>query len=699
MQQPSLIFEHSPLFLLLAILAGLGYALLLYKKTGPWGVSWNKVLFALRWLTVSCIAILLISPILKQIQNEIEPATFIIAVDNSSSMTEAMDSAKWEQLSDELRARADQLRERDFAVEYRSISNKRIPDPAEITFQEQSTDLNQLMRGIQMDYEGRNLGGVLLLSDGIHNNGRLPTYADFGQKIYSLGIGDTVPKSDIILKSLKYNKISYQGNKFPLVVQVLQKGFTGQQVTVSVQKGAKVMASKSVKLTGEDQLNEISFYVEAAQKGYQSFTVVVSSKSNEFNFENNEKKAYVEVIEGREKIALVAAAPHPDVKAIRSAIESNENYSFEQYILSIPGDVEKLSANKARFDLVILHQIPGRNRRASAFVQRFKETKTPLLWTYGGLTDMSQFNRSNGLLNIKVIPSEYDEVTAAFNPAFGSFSLTQDLQEAFDDFPPLVVPFGRISLDQEVNVMLYQRVGTLTTNKPLVAISDRNGERSGVVLGSGLWRWKLTDYARQGNNKYFNELISKLVQFLSSKEDKRKFKAYPVKNEFRTSEPVIFESETYNDLYERIYGNRIDLILTDEQGKSTNYTYVPAEGNTQYAINGLGEGVYSYSATTSSNGEKTTVKGEFLVEEVQLEDLNLTADYNLLRKLSKKSGGDFFSVDEMDRLTVRMAEEKGQGVIHSDEKYLPFINLKWIFFLLLALISSEWFIRKYNGSY
>ena len=27
------------------------------------------------------------------------------------------------------------------------------------------------------------------------------------------------------------------------------------------------------------------------------------------------------------------------------------------------------------------------------------------------------------------------------------------------------------------------------------------------------------------------------------------------------------------------------------------------------------------------------------------------------------------------------------------------INLKWIFFLVLALISAEWFMRKYLGGY
>jgi hypothetical protein len=46
-------------------------------------------------------------------------------------------------------------------------------------------------------------------------------------------------------------------------------------------------------------------------------------------------------------------------------------------------------------------------------------------------------------------------------------------------------------------------------------------------------------------------------------------------------------------------------------------------------------------------------------------------------------------------LTVKEA----QAIIRSDEKYDALINLKWIFFILLAMISVEWFLRKFYGSY
>ncbi|MEM8565366.1 MAG: hypothetical protein AAGF85_02825 [Bacteroidota bacterium] len=699
MERPALIFEYSPLFLILCLALGFGYAFLTYSKVGPWGAKWNKVLFVLRCVMATFIAILLVSPIWRQLQNEIEKSTFVVAIDNSQSMQEGVDSTLLNQVLVRLNETTDILQKSDYNVEFRTISDKRINTINTISFDAKASNLNELIGGIEADYEGRNLGGIVLVSDGIHNQGLLPTFVNYSNNLYTVGVGDSIPKSDIILNALLYNQVSYQGNKFPMVVQIKQKGYTNRTLGLTVYKGSNRVLTRTIRLQDEDKITEVKLELEASEAGYQSYEVTLENFSDEFNALNNSKKAYIEVIDGKEKIALVAPSPHPDIKAIRSAIESNQNYTFEQYVLSIPEQRSKLAATKEKFDLVILHQLPDVKRQGASFVQRFVNDNSSILWIYGGLTDVRLLNTTNNLMQLDLIRGEYDQVTANFNQAFGSFSLSDELQRSFDDFPPLTVPFGKISSKNDVAVLLNQRVGSLNTKKPLVSVVDNDGVRSGLILGSDIWRWKLADYARNENNMLFNELIGKLVQYLSSKEDKRKFKTYPLKAEFRTSEPVIFESEAYNALYERIYGNKVDLKITDENGQDLNYSYVPTPSNARYVINGLEDGVYRYQASSVLGEEKVTVRGEFLVKEVQLERLDLTADFGLLRNLAKASGGQFYLESELDELNEILRSKPAQAIIHTNEKYLPFINLQWIFILILFLITAEWFIRKFNGSY
>lgn len=699
MQRPALIFEQSPLFLVVCALLGLAYAYILYKKSGPWGKRTNYVLFGLRFLLASTIASLLVSPILKQIQNTIEAPSYVIAIDNSTSIANTTDSLSRVKLLQQIKSIAEEQESAGFDVVYRTVAGQRFDElPEDLNFDAQQSDLAGLLEDIRADYEGRNLAGVMLVSDGIYNEGISPTYRDYRFRVATLGVGDTVPKADVSISALVYNKISYQGNKFPVVVQFTQQGFGGKKVNVSISRGGEVLASQPHVLLGENQLNEVKLLIDATDKGFQRFNVSISPLTGEFTRLNNSKQAYVEVIEGKENIAIIAAAPHPDIKAFRFAIESNANYKFDQYILSLPDDRARLINNTTQYDLVIYHQVPDQRNYAQVLSQA-NLNDVAGLYVYGGNSNLNRFNEANNVLTLDAVPGEYDQVNAVFNQAFINFKLSEQLQQTFTELPPISVPFGKYNLKPGASVMLFQKVGSIVTNKPLIALNEEVTPKEAVIMGDGLWKWKLTSYVMNDNHEAFNELVTKLVQFLSSKEDRRKFKAYPIKNEFSTNERVIFDTEVYNDLYERVYGNRINISLKDDEGNAYEYSFITNENNTRYTMSGLPQGVYAYTASTTIGNENAVVSGEFVIKAIQIEDINLTADFNMLRTLAANNGGNFYTQDDYSQMSTDLTKLKAQGIIHTSEKYLPFINLKWLFFVLLTLVATEWFLRKYNGSY
>jgi hypothetical protein len=226
-----------------------------------------------------------------------------------------------------------------------------------------------------------------------------------------------------------------------------------------------------------------------------------------------------------------------------------------------------------------------------------------------------------------------------------------------------------------------------------------NNRKIAVLIGEGLWRWRLNEFADNGNTQVFDELFSKLIQYLSTLEDKRRFRSFPLQNEFSDSEPVVIESQVYNDLYELVFGNSIRLEVRNEQGEVTTYSYITSPGSSRYRIGGLKEGVYRFRASTTINDKREEVTSQFLVRAQNLEAQNLTADFGLLRTLSRETGGKFYTLDQISLLTSDLQQNKAASLIHSEETFNQLINLKWVFFLLLALISTEWFLRKYLGSY
>ena len=164
-------------------------------------------------------------------------------------------------------------------------------------------------------------------------------------------------------------------------------------------------------------------------------------------------------------------------------------------------------------------------------------------------------------------------------------------------------------------------------------------------------------------------MFSKLIQYLSTGEDKRKFRSYPVKQEFSDTEAAVFESQVYNEIFEPVYGHSINIDLTDEGGKRTRYNYTTSAGNIRYQIGGLKEGVYKYVSRTLINGKEEQVRGEFAVVQRQAELQNLTADFDLLRKVSSNTGGKFYSLANVE--SMRRIFKRDRRRCYSHGRFVP----------------------------
>ena len=688
-------FEYPPIYLALCALLGIGYAYLQYSKGGPWPAGVNKALFVGRSMLVFLIAALLVAPVIRLVVNHTEQPSVVIAVDNSTSLSEVRDSTQLWAVLNSLNGEATKLRARGFDVEVRDFSGIVAMD--ELVMEEETTNLSALLTDISNDYEGRNLSEVLLVSDGIYNAGMSPAFDSYAFPVSAIGVGDTLSKSDVSITTVLNNKLAYEGNQFPVHVQVANEGYAGEPLSVTLSKGAQVVEQKNVVLPKSGQLTDVEFLLTASESGFQRYQVNISRLVDELTYDNNSKAIFIEVIDGKQKIALIASAPHPDMMAIRSAIEMNANYQLDQYVLSNQVDVNRLTASAEEYDLIIYHQLPG--RRIEPRLSALLSDKRSSLYIVGGSTDLGKFNAINPIVQVKATGRDSDKITAAFNNNFSSFKLSDELQEAFEDFPPLLVPFGSYSIKRESAVLLHQRVGSIVTERPLLVVSEIDTYKSAVMMSSGLWKWKLADYASHGNNSRFNELISKLVQYLSTKDDRRKFRFRPVKSEFKASEPMVFDVEAYNDLYEEVFGITVKAVLKDADGKEFDYSFMTSPNNTQLQISGLDEGVYSFTATAAVGGEVEAVSGEVVVKALKLESLSLTADFKLLRDMAMASGGKFFSEKDLSAISDYLASKQVTGVIHTSEEVKPFINLPWLMALLLLLVSAEWFTRKYQGSY
>jgi len=694
MEKSLLIFDSSPWFILLCLILGAGLSYLLYRKQGPWSRSVHYILTGVRFLLISFLCFLLIGPIVKQFKNTIERPHLVLGIDNSSSMSEVLPEDFLEDQVDRLKTLGTALTEHGFEIEYRSLDQPSLRlDQDSLNFDGLSTPLNRFISDIQSDYEGKNLTGVVLLSDGIHNQGLSPVHSLFNFPVYTLAVGDTVPQKDIRLKALHYNKIAYQGNKFVIRAEILNDGFDSGTVNVSVRDGDRVLQTKTLTLGQPPQLLETDFELDATQKGLQDYTVRVESLTGEFTLNNNLRHAYIEVIEGTRNILLAAKSPHPDIKAIRNAIESNQNYKLHLYIPGIS------TADAESYDLIILHQISQTELRNLPVVANHLATNTPRWTIVGSRSNLNRVNAENPTVSIRTINLQKDQVTPSFNASFSKFELSGSMQQAIEKFNPVIVPFANYEIGGGAEVLLFQKVGNLATSNPLLLVTDDGTLKSALMVGEGMWQWRMQDFTMNQNFELFDELVSKLIQYLSSNQQKSRFKVYPVTQQFSANEPATLRTEVYNEIYEETYGHSIELLLSGTDGFSETYNYVTSQANPNYRISELPAGVYTFRAQTTIDGKPVNSQGQFTMTETVLESINLTADHQLLRGLSAKSDGKFYLANQWEDITNDLTTKEAQGVIFSEEIFTPLIRWPWALMVLMLLVSLEWFMRKYHGSY
>lgn len=691
----SFLFQSSPWWVVGCLVAGIGYAVALYQADAPWGRRLNLGLAALRAVVVSTLCFLLLNFLLRQVTTSVEKKTVVLAVDNSESV-----GPSGSPLLVPLRELQSQLRAKGFEVEVQTLTDAAAPTLDSLNFREKTTNLSALLSRVKSTFEGRNVTDVVLLSDGIVNQGASPTYGTYPFPIHTLAVGDTTPRRDVNLKTVYANKVAYLGNQFPIQADVVATGFAGRAATVTLRQGGAVLAQQVVRFPQDEALVPLSLLTTARTKGLQHYVVEVSALPGEFSTRNNRQDVYLDVIDGKQKILLAAAAPHPDIKALRSLLEKNENFEVDVQVLSpgvaTPGGATP-AANK-KYDLLVLHQLPDAANTSGGYLRRLLDSETPVLFVLGNQSGTNAFNGLQTAVQIQVTPGQSDRVTGAFNATFNRLNFDAERLNLLRQLPPMTVPFGEYRLGANSEVVLYQRVGNTLTQKPLLVVNS-GARRTAVLLGEGLWQWRLEEFALTEKQEIVDDLFLKIVQYVSARDDKRKLRVYPLQNEYRLGETVTFETEIYNDIFERIYGQTVQLTLTGERGPARPYTYTITEGNTRFSISALPAGVYRYRAASTVLGRVETATGEFVVKDEQLEALNPTADFNLLRQLSQQTGGQFFTGSQWGKLQQFLLDRQVPDRLRGTEDLREPINLRWLFFLLLGLLTAEWGLRKYFGGY
>lgn len=695
-------FQYPIWLVVFCILGALLFAALLYWRTKELDKDkkWLKpLLFFLRFLPIMAIASLLLGPLLKKLIQETKRPSIAIVTDNSRSVGTWLDQSGNQALHTNIDALASGLSEKYDVTTYSFGEDISLLEADTMSYDQDITNITSSLQYISDVYEGENLGAVILATDGIYNGGQNPLYASLPSNIpvHSIALGDTTKRKDASVQTILHNEVAYLNDEMITQVDIKAINAGNQTLLLTVEKetgsGYTTVETRNIKTQGSDFFATEEIKLTFKEVGIVHYRYRISSLTNEVNSSNNRKDIYIEVLDARQDIGIIAAAPHPDITGLKQILEQNKNYQVKLYFDN------PSSSELAGMDFAILHNLPSGSRNINNLLTSLNNRATPRMFIVGENTNLTKFNQVQSLITIKGSRGSSNDAQGEVDGSFENFTLSETLKAEIKRYPPLSSPFGEYTANGSLQTLLHQRIGDITTDFPLLSFADVDGIKTAYLLGTDIWRWKLFDYLQNENFDLITELIDKTIIYTSTKEDKRKFRVNSNSNVYLTNDNVTLTAELYNNSYELVNDPEAVIQLKDAEGNSYNYTFSKNDKLYALELGKMSPGSYRYTAETIFNGEQYTAQGKFVVREIQYELYDLEAQHSLLYALADKTNGTVSYPAQISTLTDQLlSSDSIKPVIYQNVITKPLMDSKWLFFLLVVPLILEWLLRRYHGS-
>ena len=693
----NIILQYSPWFIILCLLTGFVYAFALYyKKRKENNTLLFYGLFIARFITVSLISFLLLAPLLKSIAERTVKPILLIAQDYSISLRNAYNNKELREINDKIKEISKKL-SRKYEIQEFSLGGD-LKNGFSDSFNLKSTNISSLLEYVNDAYDNKELAGVILSSDGIYNEGANPDYFNIRNTapVYSIALGDTTIKKDALVQNIYHNSIAFAGDRLSVRTDILAKNSAGgkpQLVLSEYGSGGQkiIIEKKTVNINSNDFLSTLDFVIDINEPGVKRFNITVAHLPDEISYKNNSRDFFIEVIDSKTSVLIFANGPHPDISAVKELLSIKKNYSIDIKYTGENADIKK-------YDIVIFHNLPSTKNDLNTVINSVEISQIPTFFILGSQTNIDKLNKIQNLLKISNFSNSSNDVQAVLNKDFSLFAFEDIPSIGINNFPPLKSPFGNYSISPEARVLFYQRIKNINTTYPLLVLSTSDKNKTAILTASNFFKWKFFEFQQTGNFKTTGSVIDQTVQYLTLKKDKSQWQVRTGSNIFQESENIQFYGELYNDNYQLVNVPEAFLKVTDMNRKEYEFVFSRVENHYEVSTGSFPPGDYEFIASTAIGSKKLTKKGKFTIKTKDLEFYDMIANHGVLSKLSSRSNGEMYFIQNYDKLIKKLLDADIKPVVYSSEHTRHLLDFKLLFFMLLFLLTFEWLVRKLKGS-
>jgi hypothetical protein len=670
-------------YLIIWILLGLilsiflGYYLYYYKVKQPTKI--NLLLAIIRSFVFFLIGLLLINPSIPEEVLFSQKTKLSVLVDNSSSIKYFKKDSLINHILEGLKN--DKKLNKKFNIDYYSFGNKfQLSDT--FNFNDNQTDISIPLKKITRIQKNRN-SPIVLISDGNQTIGNDYLYTKIKEPVFPIVVGDTSKYKDVKISQINVNRYSFINNKFPVETILQYDGVQPVRLRYSIENNGKIIYTKIIKFTEKNNSRILKTFIKASQEGLNVYKSKIQYLENEKNKANNYKNFSVEVNNKQSKILIVSSFYHPDLGALKKAIERDKQRKV---------NIEIIKSKKHQindYQLIILYQP---DEKFNLLLKQLNSNKLSFMLITGSKTDWSFINNESLGITKKNI-NQLENYSASFNNSFFTFS---QKNIGFENFPPLLDYFGELNIMIPHQTLLFQNINGYSSQRPLLVTANENNQKKIFLFGEGIWKWRSSSFQKKNSFINFDKFIGSIVQYASNKKIRDRLDI-DIKPSYNINSKILISAFYIDENFQ--FDNRATLLFTVLNKNTKEKKILPfslSDSSYQLYLNSLDSGKYEY--TVSVNEQDISKKGNFVVNDFLVEEQFTSANSNKLGLLAKKTKGELYFEDNYNLLIDKLVNDD-QFKIEQKSKQISsnLINKTWMMLVIVTLLSIEWIIRKYIG--
>ena len=717
--------------------------------------SKRLLLLALRFAAIALIVVLLLQPQIEQKEILKLKNKVVCLLDNSKSMTlKGGDTgiSRFQLVADFFKDNASFIEElqNNFDVDFLSFSDtiKEIShDDIEngLVLDGTNTDIARTLKLLKKRYEGKSVKGYLVFSDGADtvelpsSVNKLEIISNLAKELsapfFTFSPGGNMDVRDIAISNISYDSFTFVRSPWKADVTIKVLGYKDLKLPLTLKQGNDIISSKVIN-TGEESELHIELSFTPYTTGTYLYTISIPVQPHEAITENNQASFLVKVVRDKIRIMHVCGRPSWDERFLRRVLKSDPNIDLISFfILRTPTDVSEARNDElslipfpvdelftqalSSFDLVIFQNFDYRPYDTSFFrfshylnnLQKFVTEQGGGFMMIGGDISFSQ-GGYDGTAIEDILPvnlyTEKDSIdTSRLKGVITNDGLKHPITILDDnadrniaiwkDLPELDGCNVTTQLKSDaVPLVIFPAKG----NPPLISVRDVGLGRCMVITTDSLWQWNFLSIGEGGSNRHYIKFLQNAIKWLIKDPTLNPIRITVNKETFLPDEEVQIKIEVLGRNYQPMEGVQLGVDVTNEfSGESIFVTHATTDSNGQYkfTIKNNREGYYIVKALAKK--EKDEIGQDYTVFNIALEnkefkDTSIRRD--ILAKLSEVSGGKNFDLPTKN-IEEKVSIENPSIVKLVGKRQISLWDNGYVFMMILAIVSIEWWIRKRSG--